>query len=209
MQPEHTSDLGVKPKAIDSNDIGFWDSLKTTSLPARFWLPTLFSVFAGAVLLIWFIYFNLFRPLDNAIVEIKNKGEAGRLERLPSILHTVFLEGTTGESLSGNQRVAISNVVFRLKQRDDLVLIVAGYTNNDVRIDQFQKQKDSKKTAELIRNIVVAQGIDPRRIYFEGFGQNVPYGFPIGQASNAGLFVVDVVELMKAYRENGSVISAI
>ncbi|OFY65151.1 MAG: hypothetical protein A3H98_07945 [Bacteroidetes bacterium RIFCSPLOWO2_02_FULL_36_8] len=183
------------------------DKNKKFSVPLKYWIPTLISVISGTAILIWFV-FSLINPLENDLLEVKTKGTTN-FSNSPIVLNTVFLESTTGEDITYQQTLAIKNIVFRLKQRNDLVLVVGGYTDDNLDNDQFQKVTESRKASERIKNIIVGQGIEPSRIYYDGFGQNVPIRFPKTKKHNVALMVIDVFELMEGTFNGGAISSAI
>jgi len=176
------------------------------SLPVKYWVPTLISVISGTALLIWFI-FSLINPIEKDIIELKSKGITSNISS-PIVTNTLFLENTDGTVISNNQSAQIKSIVYKLQQRKDLVLFVAGYSNDNLDKDQFQKVVDSKKAAERIRSIIISQGIDQSRIYFDGFGQDVPNKYFKDYKNNVALILINVFELMKASIE-GTVVKAI
>lgn len=178
------------------------------NLPLKYWMPTLISVISGTALLIWFFFSTIINPLEKDIIEIKAKGITSTTTS-PIVLHTLFLENTDGTILSTNQVSQIMNVVYKLTQRKDLVLLIAGYTDNSVGKDQFQKVVESKKSAERIKEVIVAKGIEYTRIYFEGFGQDVPEQYSKNYKSNVAILILNVHELMKATFNGGNIAKAI
>jgi hypothetical protein len=172
------------------------DDNKVFMLPFKYWMPTLISAIGGAVLFMWFVYTGIVSPIKNDIMEIKSAGISHYNDN-PIVPYTVFLEATDGEGLSLNQWSQIKAVVFKLKQRKDLILFIAGYTNNNLDKDQFQKVADSKKAAQRIKAILIKEGIEPDRLYCEGFGQDVPENFFNTHKENVALLVISVYDLMK------------
>lgn len=177
------------------------NTTKKYSLPIKYWIPGLISVISGTAAVVWF-FFSMINPLENDILELKTKGTTNYSDK-PIVLNSIFLESTNGENISYQKNLAIQNIVYRLKQRSDLVLIVGGYTDDNLDDDQFQKAIKSKKIAEKIKKLITNEGIESSRIYCDGFGQNVPDCFPKAKKNNVALLVVDIFELMKGTFNGG------
>jgi len=180
------------PKTLEKKEINFKERF---DLSIEKWFPSMISIIGATALFVW-AFFSLINPLENDILELKTKGiTSGGNNSL--IINTIFLESTDGINFSKNQSLALKNIEFQLKERKDLVLIVAGYSSDHLEDDQFKKAKESELVASSIKDYFKKNGISNERIFSHGYGHNVPKFFPMKKKSNAGLILIDIYSLMK------------
>lgn len=159
------------------------------------WFPSMISIIGGTAILVW-AFFSLINPLENDILELKTKGysEGGRNT---VAVTTIFLEETNGTDLSKTQGLAIKNIEYKMKERNDLVLIIAGYTNDNLNKDQFAKAQESELAAKQIKELFKSYGISTERVFYKGYGHDVPKYFPKEKENNVALILIDIYTLME------------
>nr|WP_320021237.1 hypothetical protein [uncultured Draconibacterium sp.] len=162
-------------------------------LPVKYWLPTLVSVIIGTSALIWFI-FSLINPIENDILRLQNshtpRGHA-------SISSTTILKNTNGLILSDKQEIALKNIEYRLNKREDLVLLIIGYCDDNLDKQQSDKINESQIYATNIYDRFKKAGIETERIFYKGYGHEVPSAFPKDSKQNVALIVVDLYYFME------------
>jgi hypothetical protein len=173
-------------------------------LPVKYWLPTIISVIIGTSALIWFI-FSIINPIENDILRLQSSNP---YNGHPSIISTTILKNTDGIILSDKQKIAIENIEYQLNKRDDLVLLIIGYSDDNLDKQQSDKIKESQFYASNIFKRFKDEGIKTERIFYRGYGQEVPGEFPKDSKRNVALIVVDLYYFMEL-AVRGNILSVI
>lgn len=178
--------------------------LKKIKLPVKYWIPTLISVIIGTAALIAFL-FSIINPIENDIIRLQNNSYTNAP---PSILKTTILLNTKGDKLSDKQKVSIKNIEFMLNNRDDLILLIIGYSDDNLYTEQSKKIEQSQMNTLNVYDTFVADGIKKERIFHKGYGQDVPKSYPKQNANNIALIVVDLYYFMEL-SVRGNILSVI
>ena len=165
------------------------------SLSVKYWYPTLISVVLGALGVGWWFY-SVITPIEKSVLDLQKSKELSRPNSDP-VIFQYFLEGINGSKLSSKQLARIQNAIYMLKERNDLVAIVAGYERDDDSGPQSEKIKESEAVAETIRSELLKEGILGERIFSKAYGVRVPLNFPKKHKLNACIMLCDIFVVMQ------------
>lgn len=169
---------------------------KKYSLSIKVWVPTIVSILIATISGTWFF----FEYIEKKAAEVKKEAtESYRYYRHGGKERNLyrFLENTDGILLEEIHNTIINNVLWEMNQRKDLVLIIAGYTDDKLDRDQISKASESSLAADRIRKKFIQLGIPENRIFCNGYGAKVPNRFPKTSRLNIGLIVCDIFYIME------------
>jgi len=180
---------------------------RSLSLSIKQLWPALFSIVITTIGIVWWFH-GIIGPIEQkiAILTLKNGlGKVVKVEVSAAIYDKpYFLEGISNDNLKKNKLYltknhvrVIKDVAYALKQRSDLVVIVAGYTNKNDGIEQEIKVGNSNKIAVKLADAFDKLGINKGRIFSRGYGDKIPLNFPQKQKLNIGIIVCDLFVIMQ------------
>lgn len=168
---------------------------KKFSLSIKYWYPTLISVALGAIALVWWFH-GIITPIETAITDLQRTQQTNT-PHSAEVVKWYFLEGIDPDKLTSEQELTIKDVAYELKQRKDLVAIIAGYTNNDKIKDQNIRLQESEVLAGRVKKYLLSDAITEERLFSKGYGFKVPPNFPKKQDKNVCIMLCDIFVLMQ------------
>ncbi len=171
--------------------------LKTKlSFPITYWLPTLVTFAFGVAAIVW-AFHGIITPIQLELQDLKKTQQISN-PQVDRIVEQIYLEDIIdSDNLSDKNVNFINGGINTLKERNNLVAIIAGYTKNGKNKDQAIYVAKSKELAEKVKAIFLKDGISEDRIFARGYGSKVPDNFPKEKDNNVSIVICDIFGLMK------------